>query len=196
MKKLTSPIKNTYKSCRYTPPWWSFIIKRGVYLLDTSIAPTSQTTLSHFCKLAFTALVYLNTPYLRLSRHKSKVLCSAACCFIKKHTKTSKALIECIYIPTNQSPTPSFTKSHLINYLFQKPSINKGGFCDFYVSDENSPSFFKKMLAIRCTATSSSEPNMQSNYVTYTPPYLLLLNHWPTDSDSFATSLDITGGML
>ena len=196
MKKLTSPIKNTYKSCRYTPPWWSFIIKRGVYLLDTAIAPTSQTTLSHFCKSVFTALVYLNTPYLRLSRHKLRVLCSVARCFSKKYTNIVNALIECIYISTGQPPTPHRSKSHLINYIFQKPSINKGVFCDFDVSDGNSPSFFKKMLAIRCTATSSSEPNMQSNHLTYTPPYLLFLNHWATDSDSFATVLLVQGGML
>ena len=194
MEKLTSFIKYQYKSVICTPTWRCHIVKIGLYLLDTAIAPTSQTTLSHFCKLAFTALVYLNTPYLRLSRHKSKVLCSAACCFIKKYTKTSKALIECIYILTNQLPTPSLTKSHLINYLFQKPPINKGGFCDFYVSDENSSSFFKKMLAIRCTATSSSETNMQPIHLTYTQQFPLFYLDYQCTKNRHASL--ISGGML
>ncbi len=194
MEKLTSFIKYQYKSVICTPTWRCHIVKIGLYLLDTAIAPTSQTTLSHFCKSVFTALVYLNTPYLRLSRHKLRAPCSVARCFSKKYTNIVNALMECTYIQTGQSPTPHRSKSHLINYLFQKPPINRGCFCDFDAFDENSPSFFKKMLAIRCTATNSSEPNMQPIHLTYTQRFPLFHLDYQCTENSHAPL--ISGGML
>jgi len=154
----------------------------------------AHTDVLLICKLAFPALVYLNTPYLRLSRHKLRAPCSVARCFSKKYTNIVNALMECIYIQTGQTPTPHRSKSHLINYLFQKPPINWGCFCDFDAFDENSPSFFRKMLAIRCTATNSSEPNMQPIHLTYTQPFPLFHLDYQCTENSHAPL--ISGGML